>query len=519
MTEPRGLSRREFVAITAASVAAAATGCAGQNARAKKASDSNLDSPNKLLELSAVEAVARIKQGDMTAEHYASALLGRAGQAKALNAFITLPQEQVLEAARAADRRRSSGAKLGPLHGLPIPVKDSVNTKDMPTTGGTPALRHFQPKQDSPIVRTLLDAGAIVMGKTNLHELSFGWTSNNQAFGAVHNPYDVQRIPGGSSGGTAVAIAARMAPLGIAEDTEGSIRVPAAMCGIAGFRPTTGRYVTTDVVPITPLFDQVGPHARTVGDLALFDSTATGDWTPLSAAELKGIKLGIARRYWFGGLDSEVERITNDALSKLQAAGVQLIEADVPDLARLVDLTTIAVQSHDFRFEMKKYLEKYGAGVSFEQVIAQASPNVQQDLHDVLPGGKYFVEDKSYDEVCKVHLPKLKETYRQYFARTGVVAIVFPATMIPAPLIGEDVEVSINGKKVPFETAVSRNIAPGSTAGIPGLVLPAGLSSAGLPISLEFDGPSGSDRSMLSLGLSLERLLGPLPAPKLSPAS
>jgi mandelamide amidase len=137
----------------------------------------------------------------------------------------------------------------------------------------------------------------------------------------------------------------------------------------------------------------------------------------------------------------------------------------------------------------------------------------------VLPGGKYFVDDKAYDVVCKVHLPRLKETYRQYFARTGVDAIVFPATMIPAPLIGEDVEVSIGGKKVAFETAVSRNIAPGSTAGLPGLILPAGMSSAGLPIALEFDGPSGSDRSMLALGLSLERLLGPLPAPRVSQAS
>src|SRR6202023_2784347 len=138
-----------------------------------------------------------------------------------------------------------------------------------------------RPKEDAPIVRALVDAGAIVLGKTNLHELSFGWTSNNLAFGAVHNPYDPQRIPGGSSGGTAVAVATRMAPLGVAEDTEGSIRVPAALCGICGFRPSTGRYSTKGCVPISPLFDQVGPHARTVADLALFDSVAANDWRPL----------------------------------------------------------------------------------------------------------------------------------------------------------------------------------------------------------------------------------------------
>jgi mandelamide amidase len=472
-------------------------------------------STNELMELSAVNVVAKLRNGDVTAERYAAAILERCKQGKALNAFITLPQEQVLEAARAADRLRASGAKLGALHGLPIPVKDSVNTKDMPTTGGTPALRHFRPKEDAPIVRAVLGAGAIILGKTNLHELSWGWTSNNLAFGAVHNPYDVQRIPGGSSGGTAVAVAARMAPLGVAEDTEGSIRVPAAMCGIAGFRPTTGRYISTGVVPISPLFDQVGPHARNVGDLALFDSVMTGDWSSLSATELKGTKLGVGRNYWFSGLDADVERVTDEALKKLQAGGAEIVEADVPELGRLMNLTTIRVQTHDVRFALAKYLEEYGAGITFEQLISQASTDIQRDFRDLLPGGKLFVSEAEYKAVRDLHLPKLKEVYRQYFARTGVAAIVFPATMIPPPLIGEDTEVSIGGKKVAFETVVARNIAPGSTAGLPGLVLAAGMTPGGLPIALEFDAQAGSDRSLLALGLSLERVLGAVPAPKL----
>lgn len=470
---------------------------------------------NELVELSAVDVVAKLRNGDVTAERYAAAILERCQQGSKLNPFITLPQEQVREAARAADRLRSSGAKLGALHGLPIPVKDSVNTKDMPTTAGTPALRNFRPKEDAPIVRALRAAGAIVLGKTNLHELSFGWTSNNLAFGAVHNPYDVQRIPGGSSGGTAVAVATRMAPLGIAEDTEGSIRVPAAMCGIAGFRPTTGRYISTGAVPISPLFDQVGPHARTVGDLALFDAVVTGDWSPLPSTELKGTKLGVGRNYWFSGLDSEVERVTNDALKKLEAAGAEIVEADVPELTRLVELTTNPVQNHDVRFALAKYLEEYGAGVTFEQLISEASADIRRDFRDILPGGKLFVGETEYRVVREQHLPKLKEVYRQYFAGTGVAAIVFPATMIPPPPIGEDVEVSIGGKEVAFETAVARNIAPGSTAGLPGLILAAGMVPGGLPIALEFDGQAGSDRSLLALGLSIERVLGAVPAPKL----
>ncbi len=511
MTQPLGLSRRRFIQAASAAAAAGAAGCRSRGLTTAPALNSA-----ELVELSAVDAVAALARDDVTAERYASALLAQCERGKPLNAFITLERERVLEAARAADRRRSSGAKLGPLHGLPIPVKDSVNTKDFPTTAGTPALRNFRPKEDAPIVRALVDAGAIVLGKTNLHELSFGWTSNNLAFGAVHNPYDPSRIPGGSSGGTAVAVATRMAPLGVAEDTEGSIRVPAAMCGIAGFRPTTKRYPSAGVVPITSLFDQVGPHARSVGDLALFDSVVSGDWSPIRPTALTGVKLGVARGYWFRDLDPEVERIASEALRKLQDAGVELVESEAPELARLIELTTEPIQNHDVRYALKKYLEDFQAGITFEQLVAQASADIKRDFASaVLPGGKFFVSDADYQTARDVHLPKLRENFRTYFARTGVAAIVFPATMVTPPAIGQDVEVVIGGKKVPFETAVARNIAPGSTAGLPGLVLPAGLTSGGLPIALEFDGPSGSDRALLALGLSVERVLGHLPAPTL----
>src|SRR5260370_18991095 len=291
-----------------------------------------------LCNLSAVEAVAHMSKGALTSERYAQALLARCQSAHALNAFITLDPALVLEAARASDDERHAGAKPGPLFGLPIPVKDSVNTKEYPTTGGTPALRHFRPTEDAPVVATLRGAGALVLGKTNLHELSYGWPSNNQAFGAVRNPYDQSRIPGGSSGGTAAAVAARLAPLGVAEDTEGSIRVPAALCGIAGFRPTTGRYSTRGCVPISPLFDQVGPHARNVADLALFDSVVADDWHPLEAARLDGLRLGVVRDYWFADLAPEVERLTELALAKLKAAGAQIAETRWPGLKRLIHL-------------------------------------------------------------------------------------------------------------------------------------------------------------------------------------
>ena len=322
------ISRRDFLGAAAAGVA---VGCRPRGPANPGRTDA------ELVELGAVEAVAALRAGELTAETYAKALLGRCEAGKPLNAFITLEPARVLEAAREADRRRSSGATLGDLHGLPIPIKDSVNTRDYPTTAGTPALRGFRPREDAPVVRALLGAGAIVLGKTNIHELSFGWTSNNLAFGAVHNPYDPRRIPGGSTGGTAAAVAARMAPLGVAEDTEGSIRVPAALCGIAGFRPTTGRYPSTGVAPISALFDSVGPHARSVADLTLFDRVVTGDSTPLAPVTLRGIRLGVPRGYYYADLDPDVDRIAVDVHRKLREAGAELVEVELPDLARLVD--------------------------------------------------------------------------------------------------------------------------------------------------------------------------------------
>src|SRR5437763_1349940 len=392
MTNDNSMTRRQFVAQTAAAVALSGSGAPGQ-AHAAPLKET-------LLALTATQAARALRRGEISAESYASALLAQCKRGASLNAFITLRPDRVLEAARACDRKRSAGAKLGPLHGLPIPIKDSVNTKDLPTTAGTPALRNFQPSEDAPLVRALREAGAIVLGKTNLHELSYGYTSNNHAFGAIHNPYDTTRIPGGSSGGTAAAIAYHMAPLGVAEDTEGSIRGPAALCGLPGLRPTTRRAPAHPCAPTSP------PPAQST-----------------------------------------------------------------PDLRKMIEPA-------------------------------------------VTPGSHDFVPDSQYDEIVKVHLPALRTLYRDYFARSGVAATVFPATMLPAPTIGEEnMEVEVRGRRMPLDEAMARNIAPGSTAGLPGLVLPAGLTASGLPVALEFDGPSGADRKILELGLALEAALGKLPPP------
>lgn len=501
MTIETSLSRRQFVLGTSALAVSAP-----MIPWARAESD--------LLSMSAVEAVRRMRSGELSAEAYAQALLAQCSHMRDLNAFITIDPDAVMEAARAADAARARGERLGALHGLPVPVKDSIQTRDLPTTAGTAALRGFRPRQDARVVESIRRAGGIVLGKTNLHELSYGYTSNNPTFGPVRNPYATDRIPGGSSGGTAAAIAARMAPAGLAEDTCGSVRVPAALCGIAGFRPTVARYPQAGVVPITPRMDQVGVHARTVADLVLFDSVITRDGAPVAPRSLKGVRLGVPRAYFWDDLEPDVEAVAKNALARLADAGAVLVEAGIPDLAALNGATLWPILLHETEPSLASYLATSGTGLSVRELIARSSPTLQWVFENfVFAGGKSSVPDDAYSAALSKHQPALVAAYRDYFASTGVEAVVFPSVPMTAPKIGEDAEVDLNGKKVPTFQALSRNIQPGSAAALPGLVLPAGLDRDGLPVGLEFDGPAGSDRALLGLGLTIERVLGGIPGP------
>jgi mandelamide amidase len=474
----------------------------------------SLAQSGRMTDLSATEAVTALRNGDITAETYAVALLDRCEALRDLNAFITLDRQRVLEAARSADLLRQGGAILGALHGLPLPVKDSIDTADYRTTSGTNALRDFCPARDAAVLEPLRDAGALVLGKTNIHEMSYGWTSNNAAYGAVRNPYDRERIPGGSTGGTAVAVAARMAPAGLAEDTNGSIRIPAALSGICGLRPTTGRWPQRGVMPITPLFDTVGPHARRVADLALLDGVVTGQTQLPEVPSLHGVRLGISPRYYLTGLHPETERITEQCIARLRDAGAEIVEADVPSLAEMIGAMNFQIQSYDSVPSIRDYLRYNGDGVSFDQVLAQMSREIRGIFETAsLPGGPYYPTRAAYEAARNEVLPKLQATFLSYFRDNNLHALVFPSALCPATRIGEDAETHWGGEKKPISLVYSRNVAPGNCASLPGLVLPAGMTDDGLPVGIEFDGPIGKDRELLGLGLALERALGPIPAP------
>ena len=473
-------------------------------------------------ELTASQAIAAIREGRLSAELYVQTRLDRAEQLKDLNAFITLDKAGALDAARKVDAARAAGSTLPPLAGLAIVVKDNINFKALPTSGGTTALQNSVPKTTAPSLQKLLDAGAIVLGKTNMHELAFGITSTNLSSfaGPVKNPYDKTRMPGGSSGGTAVAVAARIASCGLGSDTGASTRLPAALTGTVGLRPSVGnggaqrRYTDTGaVVPISHTRDTVGPMGRTVADVALLDSVITG--TPMAtAATLKGLRLGVPASFW-AGLDAQLAVVMDAAKQKLVDAGVVLVDIDTVGLADLNNLVSFQVALHEPLADMPAYLAASGiTGITLADIVAGiASPDVRGAYGAVMADAF----GAQYPDAIAIHRPAMQALYANYFAANTLDAMLFPTSILPAvpiDLVNGSGTVSINGGPPvdEFGTFI-RNTDPGSNAGIPGLSVPAGLTASGLPVGLEIDGPVGSDSTLLSIGLAIEALLGRVPAP------
>jgi mandelamide amidase len=458
------------------------------------------------------EAADALRRGDLKAEVYANALIARAERERALNAFIHFDAEAVRAAARAADTKRGRSAALGALHGVPLALKDNLDTADMPTTGGTPGLRGHRPQRNAPVVQALLDAGAIVLGKANLHELAYGISNNNGAFGAARNPHDPARIPGGSSGGVGVAVAARMAPGGIGTDTGGSVRIPAALCGIVGFRPTAGRWSTRGVVPISRTRDTPGPMTRSVADCVLVDAVVTGS-TPAAAGTLKGVRLGVPRAHFWSPLDRETAGLMDETLRRLKDAGAVLVEGDIPDVGRLDAEAGFPIALHETVIDLGEYLRLHGIELSYAQLVAQCgSPDVKgllQSLH-----GEGAIPQAAYRQALDVLRPQLQAAYREHFAKQGVAAVVFPTTPLPAAPIGEDETVSLNGERVPTFFTFIRNTSPGSVAGIPGISVPAALTASALPLGIELDGPAGGDAALLALAEAVEAVLPEPPVPR-----
>ncbi|VTU37280.1 Mandelamide hydrolase [Variovorax sp. PBL-H6] len=475
--------------------------------------------PLDLATLTASDAAQRLCAGSLTSEQLVTAYLAQAKAKPQLNAFITLDEAGALTAARAADAARRSGGRCKPLGGLPVAIKDNIQVQGLPASAGTPALKGFVASADAPVVAKLRAAGAVVLGKTNMHELAFGVTGYNPTFQTgpdvgVRNAYDATRIAGGSSSGNGAALGARMAPAALGTDTGGSVRIPCAFNGCAALRPTVGRYSQQGIVPISHTRDTAGPMALSVADLALLDRVIAGG-TPVVPADLKRVRLGVAKAF-YANLDEDTRAATDAALAKLREAGVTLVDVEMPRLAELNGAVSFPVVLYEIRDDLAGYLAKYRAGVDIGQVAAGiASPDVKGTFEGLvmprkLPAAQGVVDAKPvYDNAIRKARPALQKLYSETFRRHRLDALVFPT--VPRVALAATPESS----SVENFVLLIQNTDPGSNAGIPGLQLPSGLGAAsGLPVGLELDGPAGSDRRLLAVGLAVEGVLGRLPPPR-----
>ncbi|MCE8554892.1 indoleacetamide hydrolase [Ruegeria pomeroyi] len=450
--------------------------------------------------LDAVGAVAAIREGVVSAGDYAAALAERAARHAGLNALQGFDAAQCIREAEEAVAATPDGA----LAGLPIVVKDNINTTTYPTSGGTGALLGHRPATEAGIVRRIRAAGGFVGAKSGMHELAFGITSNNAVTGPVRNPHDPALIPGGSSGGTAAAIAAGIFPLGLGTDTGGSCRIPAALCGTVGFRPSTGRYPGDGVVPISHTLDTVGSFARSVADIALLDRVVTGQ-----AAEprhsLSGVRLGLPKSRFYDNLDPAVETATQAALTRLEAAGATLVDISLQDIWTHAEAFSIPVGLFEVVRDLPGYLAEHAPGISFDALVEGiGSPNVKGLIASQLGGDAIPVQ--AYDEAMMVHRPAMLRIYNRVFADNALDAIVFPTTPLTARPIGEDETVELNGARVSTFATYIRNTDLAPNIGAPGISLPCPVSS-GLPVGIEFDALPGGDLSLLALARAAEHVL------------
>jgi mandelamide amidase len=260
-------------------------------------------------------------------------------------------------------------------------------------------------------------------------------------------------------------------------------------------------------------FDQVGPIARSVDDLLLFDNVLVPNASMMGPKSLKDVRIGISRGFLMSGLDSEVDSVSKEALEKLRSAGATLVEAELPEPIPMAQQIAGTIIRYEAMFSIASFLQEEGTGLSFDEMLAQAGENMQAAMKAaVMPPAR---PAREVYETMLAQRERLKTAIRRYFEEHGIAALAFPATRMPPPKIGEEIEIDIGGQKVPMAAAAARNSALGSCASMASLVLPAGLTADGLPIGMEFAGLSGTDREMLALGLSLEKALGPIPAPKI----
>jgi aspartyl-tRNA(Asn)/glutamyl-tRNA(Gln) amidotransferase subunit A len=475
-----------------------------------------------LLEATAKSIRNDIVAGRLSAVDVCRAALDRISSVNAsLNAFNLVDPDRALGHAQDIDRRRAEGETLGPLAGVPIALKDNLDVRGMPTTASSKILEHFVPPYDATVVRRLEDAGAVIVGKTNCDEFAMGSSTENSAFGPVRNPWALDRIPGGSSGGSAAAVAARCVPLALGSDTGGSIRQPASCCGVVGLKPSYGRVSRYGLLAFASSLDQIGPFARSVADAALVLSALAGadpcdattanepvpDFSAALTGSVKDLRIGVPRAFVTDGVDDQVRRAYDEALETLRAAGATLVDIDLPHAKYAVPVyylvCTAEASSNLARYDGVKYGYRSGKGKdSLKEMYSRTrdegfGPEVKRRIMlgtYVLSAGYY---DAFYLKALQVRT-LLRRDYDQAFQRVDVVAM--PTSPTPAFRLGEKTDDPLQMYLADVFT-VSANL-----AGLPGISVPCGFSSEGLPIGVQFMGRMFDEATLLRVADAYERV-------------
>jgi aspartyl-tRNA(Asn)/glutamyl-tRNA(Gln) amidotransferase subunit A len=415
----------------------------------------------------------------------------------AINAFITVLHKRALADARKAEADILKGRYLGPLHGIPYGVKDLFLTKGVRTTCGSKILADFIPREDAALVERLTRAGAVLVGKLNMHEFAFGTTSVNPHYGAVRNPWDTTRIAGGSSGGSAAAVAASFVMLALGTDTGGSIRIPSALCGVAGLKPTYGRLSRRGVYPLAWSLDHPGPLTKNVADLALamdvlIDESATGHTTRTKAVglsalrtDLEGLRIGVPDEYYFDRLNPCVAKEVGRAIGALTSLGASVMPISIPLLREAAAAATITLFA-----EAASSLEKW-----HRTRAADLGPDVRArlDLGAATTAAQYLKASR------------IRRRIRQVFADVfrSVDALVTPQLPITAPMIGED-QIHVGRMTEAVPDALTRLTRISNLVGIPSLSVACGASHR-MPIGLQISAAAFDERTILRIGHAYER--------------
>jgi aspartyl-tRNA(Asn)/glutamyl-tRNA(Gln) amidotransferase subunit A len=434
---------------------------------------------------------AKLRAGAISSEEMVERCLARIAEGnEATNAFILVMTEEARRQAREADHQLAAGHDRGPLHGVPLSIKDLMDVRGTATTAASRVRVGAVAGEDARCVAHLRAAGAVFVGKTNLHEYALGTTSGDSAFGAVRNPLDTTRSPGGSSGGSAVSVATGMALATVGTDTGGSIRIPAACCGIVGLKPSIGEISTDGVIPLSSTFDHVGPLATSVSDAWTMFRALTGDLTPQPppGAAPSAVRLAVPRPYFCDMLDDDVRARFEEALNAFRAAGMRISEIAIPHTETIANVY--------IHISLKEAAAFHAP--TLDAVPERYTPPVRQRLE---MGRRIQQEDYMLALGGREQLRRDVDA-----ALAGCDALVLPTLPIPAPKIGAEM-VQVGPTQQPLRNMMLRLTQLFNITGHPAISIPCGLTREGMPCGLQLVGPLAQTGKLVQMALACEAVL------------